>query len=392
MRKGMKKVLSLLLAVVLLPVLLLPPSAAWAGGGDAHEHAWAGVFAADSEYHWRMCMADSECDIRNPREMMDFGPHVYDSSGNCVVCKYPKSGLESSVRPVDAVLINGPIVMVGVGATPISCEGLGYDLVGASWGADFTGLFKQAVTYTLTVDLRAHDNYVFASDFSGYYYNNFHFAGMVNYTGYIETVGDVVHYRDAHVQITFTPTDPLPVSGLKAVSAGMNRVDLSWDASPTCDGYIILRNGNQIGYTFSNSYTDKSADSGKFNFYWVIPFSKYAGKTWKGQVGGYVYALGRTVDKVKNVRAISAAVGGFPGAKISWDPAQGANSYVLVSRTGKSGPLNLPVEISAREFEDAGNSGDLMFYWVYGVYRDSNGHVLCAGPMSDYAWAVLLKK
>ena len=82
MRKGMKKVLSLLLAVVLLPALLLPPSAAWAGGGDAHEHAWAGVFAADSEYHWRMCMADSECDIRNPREMMDFGPHVYDSSGN----------------------------------------------------------------------------------------------------------------------------------------------------------------------------------------------------------------------------------------------------------------------------------------------------------------------
>ena len=382
--KLLKNFFAVLLCAILLPSASIP---AFAGGEGVHEHGYFGVYSGDSEYHWMRCRYDG-CPIINPREMYGFGPHVDDGKGNCSVCGYPMAMLKETASEVEAVLLNGPVVMVGEGGSNISYDGLGYFVVSYDWGNDFNGIFKQNVPYTLTVNLQATDRYVFTEGFKSVFYNNFYAYASVTLSN-PKTVDWLSGYKNAQVTINFNPTGPVPCSDLKAKPAGMNRVLLTWEPYFALDGYIILRNGMQIGFTAGNQYIDTTADNAAFNYYWVIPFSKYKGVIYKGYVGGYVWAVGRTVGKPENVKGESRHLGSKAGARLTWSPAEGASSYVIYSRAGKTGPVQYRTEVAGTEFLDTGTAGQLMFYWVYGIYRDVKGNILAAGPMSNYGWAVM---
>ncbi|MBR3643893.1 MAG: hypothetical protein IKN57_10330, partial [Parasporobacterium sp.] len=174
------------------------------------------------------------------------------------------------------------------------------------------------------------------------------------------------------------------VTGLKAEAAGVGTVALHWDKCEGAQGYIILRNGKQTGYTATADYLDTSADADDFNYYWVIPFSKQDGVLLLGEIGDYAWAFGRTVGAVGKVTALS----GTKGVSLSWDAADGADAYVVLSRSGSaSAPFNETIVTS-----DTGCTIDcdpgVYFFWVYGIYM-KDGKTLAAGKVSPYTWAVV---
>jgi len=185
------------------------------------------------------------------------------------------------------------------------------------------------------------------------------------------------------------PVQPLAaVQNLKAVTTGMKRVRLTWDAVEGADGYLIIglnatRTGSQIAYTARTDWTDFDADANDFNYYWVIAYDS-ANKV-KGELGDYVWALGRVVGKVMKVEAVA----GEGGISLDWDNVVGANAYVILSKTGSNdAAFNAPVCVEGSEYADTGiASGTVKFYWVYGVYTNEAGKTLAAGKTSPFAWA-----
>ena len=197
----------------------------------------------------------------------------------------------------------------------------------------------------------------------------------------------------------YQPIDPTPVepeqpealaavTGLKAETIGMNRVKLTWDAVEGANGYLIIglnptRTGSQIAYTARTTWTDTAADSEEFNYYWVIAYNTESKA--KGELGGYVWALGRVVGKVTKVAAVATE----NGIEIDWADVTGANSYVILSKTGSNdADFNAPVAVEESDYVDAGvAAGTVKFYWVYGTYTNEDGKTLAAGKTSPFAWA-----
>lgn len=84
-------------------------------------------------------------------------------------------------------------------------------------------------------------------------------------------------------------------SNLKAASV-RGGVKLTWDAVTGADGYLVygIVAGKPYGYvgmtTLGTTFTDKTASSTVYNYYWVFPYFKDAnGKMVVGQTGKYIY-------------------------------------------------------------------------------------------------------
>lgn len=180
------------------------------------------------------------------------------------------------------------------------------------------------------------------------------------------------------------------VTGMKAKVIGMNKVTLNWNAVGGAEGYFIIgmnkdRKGGQIAFTAGTSWTDTAADADAFNFYWVQPYNRdETGKIVKGKLGNYVYALGRNVGNTGKVTATVVN----NGVKLSWNKVSGANSYVILSKTGSNkAAFNTPMYTNKTSFIDiTASSGKVTYYWVYGVYKNASGTVLAAGNISPFAW------
>ena len=85
------------------------------------------------------------------------------------------------------------------------------------------------------------------------------------------------------------------VTNLRAASV-KGGVKLTWTASPDADGYLIygIVDGKPYGYvgmtTQGTTFTDKSASSEKYNYYWVYPYFKdEGGNMIVGLTGKYTY-------------------------------------------------------------------------------------------------------
>lgn len=181
------------------------------------------------------------------------------------------------------------------------------------------------------------------------------------------------------------------VTGMTTSVIGMNKVKLNWKAVSGSEGYFIIgmnkdRKGGQIAFTTNTSWMDTAADADAFNFYWVQPYNRdETGKIVKGKLGNYVYALGRNVGNTGKVTATVVN----NGVKLSWNKVSGANSYVILSKTGSNkAAFNTPMYTNKTSFIDTtAPSGKVTYYWVYGVYKNASGTVLAAGNISPFAWA-----
>ena len=194
--------------------------------------------------------------------------------------------------------------------------------------------------------------------------------------------------------VTVNASGQLPkVTGLKAEVAGNGKVKLTWDAVEGADAYAVLRlvqgsTSVMMGTPTTNTWTDNDANTDKFNFYWVIAIDLDENK--EGTAGefdstNYVWALPRVIGKVAKVNAQA----GKNGVALDWELVDGANKYVVLSRVGDPKAESKTVTVNGTSYVDkSAKAGDVVYYWVYGVYENADGAKCAAGATSPYAWAV----
>ena len=183
-------------------------------------------------------------------------------------------------------------------------------------------------------------------------------------------------------------TTPEPISGLRAVSAGKNRVRISWNQDKNADGYLIYGKKNNkysyLGMTTSaksTSYVDTAALVDDYNYYWVFPYFKDAsGKIHAGMCDKYVYAKG-FCPAVTNLKANGTA----GKVTLTWTASEGAEGYLIygIRPGGKYGYIGMA---SGTAFPDTkASKTDWTFYWVFPYHKD--GSKMVVGGTAKYVYS-----
>ena len=108
----------------------------------------------------------------------------------------------------------------------------------------------------------------------------------------------------------------------------------------------------------------------------------------KGELSPYTWAIGRTIGKVGNITVKQGKMIEH-SILLDWPAVQGANGYVVLSKTKGNSYFNpVKVQTSVGAIDIVNNKGEIRFYWVYGIFTDKYGRRLCAGPVSDYVWGI----
>ena len=205
------------------------------------------------------------------------------------------------------------------------------------------------------------------------------------YIRYIDENGDP--YQDEILDLK-----PPAVTNLKAVSAGRNKVSLSWTASKGAEGYLIYgqKNGS-YGYvgmtTQGTTFTDTKALFDDYNFYWVFPYTKTSkGKMITGPCTKYVFAKG-VCAAVTNLKASSLK----GGVKLTWTASKDATGYLIYGIVdGK--PYGYVGMTSGTTFTDKkASSAQYNYYWVFPYFKASTSSNMIVGLTGKYTYGRSLK-
>ena len=177
------------------------------------------------------------------------------------------------------------------------------------------------------------------------------------------------------------------VTNVKAVPAGKNKVNVTWNKVSGATGYIVYakKNGNyaKLTVTAATSYTDTKALDNEYNFYFVYAYTKTpSGKIVVGKCQKYAYAKG-TCKAVTNLKASSVK----GGVKLTWTKSVGADGYIVYGkRTGGTyGYVGMTSKNTATSFTDKGaDKKNYNFYWVF-PYHNKNGKRV-VGPICGYVY------
>ena len=195
-------------------------------------------------------------------------------------------------------------------------------------------------------------------------------------------------------KIVYTEDVKLPeaVTNLKSVSAGKQKVKLTWDASEGAEGYLIYAQKNgKYGYvgmtTKGTTFTDTKALDTDYNYYWVFPYvtDTNTGKMLPGKCTKYVWAKG-VIPAVQNLKASSVK----GGVKLTWTEQKDAEGYLVYGQRagGKYGYVGMTTK--GTTFTDAKASKTAYnYYWVFPYHKDGRGNMIVGGtPKYTYGRAL----
>ena len=195
-------------------------------------------------------------------------------------------------------------------------------------------------------------------------------------------------------KIVYTEDVKLPeaVTNLKSVSAGKQKVKLTWDASEGAEGYLIYAQKNgKYGYvgmtTKGTTFTDTKALDTDYNYYWVFPYvtDTHTGKMLPGKCTKYVWAKG-VIPAVQNLKASSVK----GGVKLTWTEQKDAEGYLVYGQRagGKYGYVGMTTK--GTTFTDAKASKTAYnYYWVFPYHKDGQGNMIVGGtPKYTYGRAL----
>ena len=185
---------------------------------------------------------------------------------------------------------------------------------------------------------------------------------------------------------------PEAVTNLKSVSAGKQKVKLTWDASEGAEGYLIYAQKNgKYGYvgmtTKGTTFTDTKALDTDYNYYWVFPYvtDMHTGKMLPGKCTKYVWAKG-VIPAVQNLKASSVK----GGVKLTWTEQKDAEGYLVYGQRagGKYGYVGMITK--GTTFTDTKASKTAYnYYWVFPYHKDSQGNMIVGGtPKYTYGRAL----
>ena len=352
----------------------------------AHDIYWSDEWTYDRTYHWHDCNM-LECSIKSPEDKPGYGYHTFSPGGICSVCHYNRN---VKLAPNRLAFVHIRASLPYMGQTEwVSNDGEGYRIVGTQWTPVIDRNFEQNTIYTLEVVIRTDPGYKIFIKSPPLCFVNGEPAIIDNIIYVIDSDED-----EAVITFTFPKIPPCHLfdEGIWARAEGMNTVKVTWNSSLGADGYLVLRDGGQIGFCPGHdncSFLDTNASSEKYNFYWVIPYTKRnGGPIKKGKLSNYVWAIGRTIGKVPGFKAgagshLTYSIG------LRWDMPQGANSFVILSKEQGQTHTNAPIYTPGCYYDyTTGVANKICFFWIYGIYRDSSGKIMCAGPISDYIWGI----
>ena len=191
---------------------------------------------------------------------------------------------------------------------------------------------------------------------------------------------------DATVDLTVSDLKPGKVTGLKAVSAGKNKVKLTWNAVEGAEGYLVYaQKDKKYGYvgmtTKGTTFMDTKALDTDWNYYWVFAYVKDEnGKMIPGGCEKYVFAKGVTLA-VTNLKA-SSQVG---SVKLSWSASEGAEGYLIygIRPGGSYGYIGMTTKGTTYTDTKASKT-DYTFYWVFPYHK--NGNTMVVGGTAKYTY------
>ena len=183
---------------------------------------------------------------------------------------------------------------------------------------------------------------------------------------------------------------PDAVTGVKAATAGKNKVLLTWEPSSNAEGYLIYAQKNgSYGYcgmtTAGTRFTDIKALDTDYNFYWVFPYvTDSNGKMYPGAVQGYVYAKG-VIPPVQNLKGYSIS----GGVRLTWDPQNDADGYLIYGIRAGSQYGYIGMTTTGTVFKDSkASKEDYNFYWVF-PYHNKDGKMIVGGT-PKYTYGIAL--
>ncbi|MBR5938340.1 MAG: hypothetical protein IKZ90_08790 [Clostridiales bacterium] len=187
------------------------------------------------------------------------------------------------------------------------------------------------------------------------------------------------------ITIILPVNKPGTVKGLKAASAGKNKVELTWNPVDGVEGYLIYaQKNNQYGYvgmTKNTKFTDTKALDTDYNYYWVFGYTR---DTQKNMVPGgcekYVYAKGVCLA-VTGLKASSVT----GGVKLSWNASSGAEGYLIYGIHPGGSYEYIGMTTSGTTYTDKNASKtDWNYYWVYPYHK--NGSTMVVGGTPKYVY------
>ena len=184
----------------------------------------------------------------------------------------------------------------------------------------------------------------------------------------------------------FTVEKSSTVTGLKAVSAGKNKVKLTWNPSEGAEGYLIYaQKNNKYAYvgmtTRGTTFTDTKALDTDYNYYWVFGYNKdYYGNMIPGGCEKYVFAKGVCMA-VTGLKA--ASVSG--GVKLTWNASTDAEGYLVygIHPGGSYGYIGMTT-MGTTFTDKKASKTDWNFYWVYPYHK--NGSTMVVGGTPKYVY------
>lgn len=183
------------------------------------------------------------------------------------------------------------------------------------------------------------------------------------------------------------------VTGITAKGAGKGVVQISWEASPGAEGYLVYgKRGKDgtYGYitmtTGATTVKDTNAPDDVYSFYWVFPYHLDAeGKRAIGPVSAeYAYAKG----VIGPVTKPGLKAEGIPGGvKISWNAVAGAEGYIIYAkRPGETAFSYVSMTTKNLYYSDyTASLNDYTFYRVFPYHTNQSGKRVI-GESGDYVY------
>jgi Leucine-rich repeat (LRR) protein len=192
--------------------------------------------------------------------------------------------------------------------------------------------------------------------------------------------GSLLSY-DKNVNLITTGPSVGKVTGLKAVSAGRNKVKLNWNAVEGAEGYLVYaQKDGKYAYvgmtTKGTTFTDTKALDSDYNYYWVFAYVKdIDGSMVPGGCEKYVYAKGVCLA-VTNLKATSQT----GSVNLSWTASAGAEGYLIygIRPGGSYGYIGMTTKGTTYTDTKASKT-DYTFYWVFPCHKDADGTMIVGG-------------
>ncbi len=162
---------------------------------------------------------------------------------------------------------------------------------------------------------------------------------------------------------------PSAVTGLKATSASLNSIKLTWTALSGATKYRIYRSSSsggtyaKIGETTSAAYTNLSLSSNTLYYYKVSAVNSSG----EGAKSAAVYARTRTAAP-SGVKATSVSSSSI---KVTWTGVTGASKYGIYRSTSSAGTYTKVAEATTGTYTNTGLSSNKLYY--YKIYAFNSG-------------------